>query len=253
MVSIFHDKTLNKSGIDPGLRLYLSPYNHYMKKYLTHKEMIEFLKENKKIIVSDEYSEIYSERNYVSIINPYKTVFSYGTKQNGCHYYKNITSIEDYVRLANLDDDFSNALYRYIGIFEKRLKNEVIDQCCKLYVEKGDANCTTYSQEIKDVIDGKRKTPTFGPNMFKQIGKNGFIDFDNKYQISLLTHIYNLSVNNDSSVFKKSNHLIRHYVKTQQICPLWVIPNGLTLGEINMLFSSLPSSNQKEIVNSITE
>lgn len=64
-------------------------------------------------------------------------------------------------------------------------------------------------------------------------------------------HIYNLSVNNDSSVFEKSNHLIRHYVKTQQICPLWVIPNGLTLGEINMLFSSLPSSNQKEIVNSI--
>ena len=76
MVSFFHDKTLNKSGIDLGLRFYLSQYNHYMKKYLTHKEMIEFLKENKKIIVSDEYSEIYSERNYVSIINPYKTVFS---------------------------------------------------------------------------------------------------------------------------------------------------------------------------------
>ena len=85
----------------------------------------------------------------------------------------------------------------------------------------------------------------------KQINNNGFVDFKNEYQIEILKHLYGLSVKTNANEFEKSNHLIKHYCKTQKICPLWVIPNGLALGEIVILFNSLPSQNQKEIVKSM--
>ena len=70
------------------------------------------------------------------------------------------------MNLVILDDKFSNTMYSYIGMFERKLKEQVINNCCQLYVEIGDLTCTSYSQEIKDVIDKKRETPTFAPNLY---------------------------------------------------------------------------------------
>lgn len=232
-----------------------------MKKFLTHDQMIDYLKENKKIFVSSEYSNIFVERNYISIINPYKTLFAYGKKKDGSHYYKDNVSIEEIMTIIRLDDLFCQSLYNYIGAFERRIKEEVITHCCKPYVEKGDTECVTYSEEIKIFLENGATPPLFSPNIFKRITKNNFVDIyvadpNYKYQKEFLEHIYNLSnsKNIDGTVLEKeltSNHLIKHYHDTQNICPLWVIPNALTFGEVIVLFKLLPLQSQKDIVSSI--
>ena len=47
--------------------------------------------------------------------------------------------------------------------------------------------------------------------------------------------------------------MISHYLKTQTIAPLWVIPNALTLGELSVLFSMLDSSSQKKVISKFYE
>ena len=48
------------------------------KTYKTIDEQIEYLKESKKIVVDDEDRHYFEERNYISLINPYKEYFSTG-------------------------------------------------------------------------------------------------------------------------------------------------------------------------------
>ena len=48
------------------------------KTYMTIDEQIEYLKESKKIIVDDEDRHYFEERNYISLINPYKEYFQRG-------------------------------------------------------------------------------------------------------------------------------------------------------------------------------
>lgn len=47
------------------------------KTYKTIDEQIEYLKESKKIIVDDEDRHYFEERNYISLINPYKVMLAY--------------------------------------------------------------------------------------------------------------------------------------------------------------------------------
>lgn len=58
------------------------------KKYKSVDEQIEYLKKNKKIIVKDAHKQIFEERSYSSLINPYKEFFSYGRDANGNHIYR---------------------------------------------------------------------------------------------------------------------------------------------------------------------
>jgi hypothetical protein len=51
--------------------------------------MVEYLYKSKKIIVDDEDKHYFSERNYISLINPYKQFFSTGRNNKGKLIYKN--------------------------------------------------------------------------------------------------------------------------------------------------------------------
>lgn len=46
--------------------------------------------------------------------------------------------------------------------------------------------------------------------------------------------------------------LVRHYLKTCKIVPLWVIPNVLTLGEISMLYLMIDIEQQIEVYQDVT-
>ena len=67
----------------------------------------------------------------------------------------------------------------------------------------------------------------------------------------VLVHIYKIATNTniDGSSLKEheisSNKLIRHYYEKQCEVPLWVIPNALTLGELQILFMMLDENSQK--------
>lgn len=55
-----------------------------IKTYGSIDEMVEYLYKSKKIIVDDEDKHYFSERNYISMINPYKQFFQQAetTKEN---------------------------------------------------------------------------------------------------------------------------------------------------------------------------
>lgn len=55
-----------------------------IKTYKSIDEMVEYLYKSKKIIVDDEDKHYFSERNYISMINPYKQFFQQAetTKEN---------------------------------------------------------------------------------------------------------------------------------------------------------------------------
>lgn len=60
----------------------------------------------------------------------------------------------------------------------------------------------------------------------------------------ILKKLYDIGTGDKSS---SKNILLQHYYNSQKMLPLWVIPNALTLGELNVLFSMLDMSTQKQI------
>ncbi len=63
-----------------------------IKTYKSIDEMVEYLYKSKKIIVDDEDKHYFSERNYISLINPYKQFFSTGRNNKGKLIYKKNTT-----------------------------------------------------------------------------------------------------------------------------------------------------------------
>lgn len=57
-----------------------------IKTYKSIDEMVEYLYKSKKIIVDDEDKHYFSERNYISLINPYKQFFSTGRNNRHLRY-----------------------------------------------------------------------------------------------------------------------------------------------------------------------
>lgn len=82
-------------------------------------------------------------------------------------------------------------------------------------------------------------------------------NYNIKRKTDVLIHIYQIATNSsiDGSVLEDheecSNKLIRHCYKKQQIVPLWIIPNALTMGELQTLFLMLPDEPQKKIISKI--
>ena len=70
------------------------------KTYMTIDEQIEYLKESKKIVVDDEDRHYFEERNYISLINPYKEYFSTGRNNKGKLVYKKEANFKELINLG---------------------------------------------------------------------------------------------------------------------------------------------------------
>ena len=93
---------------------------------------------------------------------------------------------------------FTDALYRNIISFKRKLKNLVFTELCNIYVSNDDYFCIKYSSyQINNRID-----------LLYMIYSNGC----------------GLSI--DGNPTEKNNHLLAHYIKNKQIVPLWCIPNA---------------------------
>ena len=225
------------------------------KEYKTVDEMIDYLRENKRIIVSDEYRKVFEERSYISLINPYKEFFSYGRNEKGEHIYPVETDFEKIMSLIKIDDDFSRLMYLYIGIFEKKFKNLLFEEICLKYVVNDDKDCLGYVDEIKDFLLtlDYNLLPKFCPNFRYTISKkHGYVvdEYQVDSRLNVLKHIEEIATGfkDDGTTADISNRLINHYLKTQSYTPLWAIPNALTLGELNSLYAMLDSDGQKRII-----
>lgn len=225
------------------------------KTYKTVDEQIEYLKANKKIFVSEKHKDFLYERNYISIINPYKEFFAVGKNQKKNHIYKESIDFIEIMKLIKVDDAFSHQLYAYISIFERKFKNILITEMCNKYmVEPLDKECIIYIDEIQNFLcsPSEENLPRFCPSLFYQLTKGGEVvqdSFGIQSKMELLKHIVNIGAikSSDNDYSKKSNKLIKHYLNSQGIVPLWVIPNALTLGELKILFGMLDVNSQKKI------
>lgn len=231
------------------------------KTYKTVDEQIQYLKDNKKIIVDDEDRHYLEERNYISLINPYKVFFASGRNNEGRLIYKKQSNFKELLRIIKIDEDYSKRIYGLIGSFEKKFKNIIISEICSKYVNINDSYCLKYIDELYKFLLGTIEFPMFCENYryvhVKQSGK--IIRIEDTYSIGrkrdVMLHVYKIATNknldgttlDDSDVCK--NKLIVHYIKKYQNVPLWVIPNALTLGELQTIFSMLDLECQKNIIS----
>lgn len=147
-------------------------------------------------------------------------------------------------------------MYSYIGEFEKKFKSVLFSEICKKYIncDNSDKYCISYVDEINNFLtNNETDLPRFCPNFKYTLSKKGYVEdcygIDKKKD--LLLHIKEIGSGEkeDGTKLEKNNKLISHYLETQKVAPLWVIPNSLTLGELNILFAMLDSDSQKKIVS----
>lgn len=229
------------------------------KVYKTIDEQIEYLKNNKKVNIDECQKYILEERNYISIINPYKEFFATGhiikeikDKKIKFHIYKNETDISQFKKMSEIDDEISKYLYNSIGVFERKFKNILIQEMCGLYNidSEKDIFCINYIEDIQKYItnDNEDNKPRFCANICYIIIKDKYVydEFHKESRMALLKKIQKIRLGLEENT---KNQLISHYVKQQQKVPLWAIPNALTLGELNILFSMLDNQTQRNVIN----
>ena len=240
--------------------------NSTFKLYKNINEQIKYLKESKRIIVSDEDRHWFKEINYITMINPYKELFSNGKDAQGNHIYTADINFKELLNVIKIDFEFSNYLFKDIRKFEQKLKATLFSNLCKAYYEKeNDLYSTRYINEIKiflydyrTIIDKLKidEIPLLCPNVFNQLTRTGFISsgFGIEERIDLLKKIFYYGTGTDLEGFQinQSNLLVRHYLKTCKTVPLWVIPNVLTLGEISMLYLMMDIEQQIAVYQDVT-
>lgn len=89
-----------------------------------------YLCKSKKIIVDVEDRHYLEERNYVSLVKPYKAFFSTGRNNKGKLVYKKETNFKEVIKLVNLDDAYAKMLYELIGVFERKFKSVLFAEIC---------------------------------------------------------------------------------------------------------------------------
>lgn len=194
-------------------------------------------------------------------VNPYKEFFSYGKNEKGKYIYVKDTDFEDILKINKIDEEFCTAMYSYIGTFEKKFKTVLFNEICLKYIncDNPDYTCTSYVDEIDEFVKtgDMNKLPRFCVNFPYTLTKKGYLKdtYDINKKKDVLIHIKELGIGfkEDGTKIDKTNKLIAHYLKKQNIVPLWVIPNALTLGELKILFSMLDSKSQKNIVGKFYE
>ena len=164
-------------------------------------EQIKYLKESKRIIVSDEDRHWFKEINYITMINPYKELFSNGKDAQGNHIYTADINFKELLNVIKIDFEFSNYLFKDIRKFEQKLKASLFSNLCKAYYEKeNDLYSTRYINEIRvflydyrTIIDKLKidEIPLLCPNVFNQLTRTGFISsgFGIEERIDLLKKI----------------------------------------------------------------
>lgn len=242
----------------------MSKENFVLKTYKTIDEQIEYLRINKRIIVAEEDKHWFKDINYITMINPYKELFSNGKDTYGNHIYTADVDFKEILSSMKIDLEFSNCLYKNIRKFELKFKNAVFAAICNRYaMEEKDENCLNYINEIKiflydcSTMDySKIKTiPTFCKNIFNQLSSNGYVNdnFGIEKKVDLLRKIlaFGTGISSEGTDMKKTNILAKHYLDTCQMVPLWVIPNMLTLGEISMLFLMMDIDMQNTVCQEV--
>lgn len=222
-----------------------------MKEYKDFENLITHLKDNKNVFDINETYEIIDKRPYVSVINPYKKLFAQGEDFKKQHLYPIQIEVCEYEKLIHIDDIFCTKYHNLIGIFERKLKNEVIKQLCNIMVLNKDVHCIQYPTIFRSLIDQFPKDTT----------NYGFIPLDQEYdafctktnnltkekRITLLEEI--ISIGNNTKVSNTS--IVRHYQKTNHTVPFWILVHTFSFGDLTLIYGLLPTTNRKKVIKNM--
>lgn len=188
--------------------------NNYRKEFKTIEEQKLYLINNKNIIDEEDIIKVLYERPYASIINPYKKFF-YTNVNNNVHSYEKTTAINDYYKLATLDDLIANELHYYIGVFERRVKGAFAYIISKKMNAIGDDTATMYIDIFANLDDRLEDFKLMGFNDYKYSydrSMNGLVEVSEQtqdYRKKLLESITNINDNK-----KKKTTFFKNILKT---------------------------------------
>lgn len=161
----------------------------------------------------------------------------------------------------------------------------LIQELCTKYTESSspdeehDVYCISYIQEIEafyneiikydstdEVFNAlenglsikELNIPKFCKNIFMELRSGKYIYnrdlFVSRFSLIQKIYFYGGGKNIDNpKKCESKNELIRHYIKTQKYVPMWVLPNALTFGELQILFTMLDSYSQQHIISKLLD
>lgn len=183
------------------------------KPYLTYKQQIKKLVEEKGLIVSDiEFAEkMLTDVGYFSLVGGYKNLFINPMNRK----YVNGTTFEDVVALYEFDEDLRHITFKYLIKVEQRIRQLIADSFCSKYGEQ--QSC---------YLSASNYNPA-----------KAYAD-DVKGLIKKLDYHANRNIEKDYLV---------HQRKVYGNVPLWVTTKILTFGQLSKFYAVLQSQQQSSI------
>lgn len=183
------------------------------KPFLTYRQQIAKLRDEKGLIITDEtYAETMLRQNsYFALITGYKHLF----KSETTGKYKNGTSFEDLVALYEFDRGLRELFLRYLCQVERHIRSLISYYFSEKYGEA--------QQEYLDTTH------------YQSTGSN--IQRVNK----LINKLSNIIAPDSQYTY------IKHYVSRNHNVPLWVLLNTVTFGTLSKMYMLLPQALQIKI------
>lgn len=173
------------------------------KKFLTYKEQIQFLSEEKICLLRMwiMHANFYIKAGYFPLINGYKEPFKNPTTNR----FEDGTRLEDIYELYEFDMELRSIYIKYILIVERNIKSALSYYFCDVF---GDGQRDYLIAANYDFVG--KKIPVI-QTMLRIISGQLRKDSDYAY--------------------------IRHYMTKYGDVPLWVLFNVLTLGQMSKIYS----------------
>ncbi|MEG0250229.1 MAG: Abi family protein [Peptostreptococcus sp.] len=189
------------------------------KPFKTTNQMLKILRNRNLIIKNGSEAKRFLEReNYYCVINGYKDLFLDKDRSSSEDYYKDGSSIFEIFELFKMDRELRNILLPELIKFESFIKTSVAYYFHESYPDKNSylafENYTSDTKKTKDIL----------------------------LVISVLS----------SNISKQKKNAVTYYIEKYQHCPLWVLTNYLTFGNISKLYKVCESSVRLQIAKEVS-
>lgn len=183
------------------------------KTFLTYKEQINFLRNNKQLTISDEeYAEkILSKMSYYALIGGYKNLFKHAP--SGKYIYG--VTLEELLAFYYFDEELRILFLKYILHVERNIKSLLSYYFCEKH----------------------------GENQFEYLSAQNYTITKKNYKdVNRLINSLNQAISLPSHY-----NYITHHAKTYGNIPLWVAVNTFTFGQISKMYQYMPNDIQTKI------
>lgn len=190
------------------------------KPFRTTNQMLKKLRtRNLKIKDGSKAKRFLERENYYCVINGYKDLFLDKTVNSVEERYKDGSSIFEIFELFKLDRELRNILLPELIKFESFIKTSV---------------AYYFHQSFPD--------------------KNSYLAFENyTSDTSKTKDILSVIATLSSNISRQKNNAVTYYIEKYQHCPLWVLSNYLTFGNISKIYKVCDSTVRLNISKEVSK